>query len=70
MFVFTEKSWRRGSFRKCQSSVMKSVVNVNRVRYGGGGSSVSRAGRMRALGSNPSGRPKLERCSDTVRGEA
>lgn len=48
----------------------ESVVNVNQVRYGGGGSSVSRAGRMRALGSNPSGRPKLERCSDTVRGEA
>lgn len=64
MFVFTEKSWRRGPFRKCRSSVMESET-----RCGGGGGSLSRAGRMRALGSKPSGRPKLERCSDTVRGE-
>lgn len=65
MFVFTEKSWRRGLFRKYRSSVMESET-----RCGGGAGSVSRAGRMRALGSNPSGRPKRERCSDTVRGEA
>lgn len=60
MFVFTENSWCRGPFRKCRSSVMKSVVNVNKTTYGGVGSLVSRAGRMRALGSHPSIRPKLE----------